>query len=291
MAKNSSKNGLIIVLILLLLSVTGLYTYQYFKTVEQDATLTKISNEKQQILTEKDSIQHDFQKLLTDFNGIKTDNEALQGQINSQKTQIEEYIEKINGLSKNSKELAYYKKKIKELQLNRDAFLAQIDSLTKANKILSDENTVIKSDIEKKNAENTELSSKVSKGEKIKGANVLVSAFGKKSKPVSKAKRVTELKICITLIENEIARSGQREVYFRIIDATGTVIHNSTNELFSFNGQQLGYSTKTTIDYQNKTTQVCCSYTCPELTLKTGSYDVEAYTDGEKIGASQITLE
>ena len=46
MANSTSKNGLLIVLIVLLLAVTGLYTYQYFKTVAQDTALTKLNNEK-----------------------------------------------------------------------------------------------------------------------------------------------------------------------------------------------------------------------------------------------------
>ena len=291
MANSTSKNGLLIVLIVLLLAVTGLYTYQYFKTVAQDTALTKLNNEKTRLLTEKDSLQEDYQKLLNDFNDIKTDNSNLQEQINSQKSQIENYLEKIKGLSKNSKELAYYKKKIKELQLNRDAFIAQIDSLTKANKELATQNAAFQSDLEQKKGENNVLSDKVSKAAKIKGVNISIQAFNKKGKPQKKGKRVTEMKLCITLVDNEIAKAGQREVYFRIIDASGAVLHNSNNDVFSFNGTQLGYSSKVTVDYQNKLTQACSSYICAEQTIKTGTYDVEAYTDGEKIGQSQITLE
>ena len=88
MANSTSKNGLLIVLIVLLLAVTGLYTYQYFKTVAQDTALTKLNNEKTRLLTEKDSLQEDYQKLLNDFNDIKTDNSNLQEQINSQKSQF-----------------------------------------------------------------------------------------------------------------------------------------------------------------------------------------------------------
>jgi len=291
MANGTSKNGLLIVLIILLLGVTGLYTYQYFRTVEQDAALTKLNNEKLQILSEKDSLQQDFQKLLNDFNDIKTDNSSLQAQISSQKTEIEGYLEKIKGLAKNSKELAYYKNKIKELQSNRDTFLSQIDSLTKANQILTSENVAFQSDLEKKKGENNFLSDKVIKAEKIKGANITIQAVNKKGKPQRKGKRVTEMKICITLVENEIAKAGQRDVYFRVIDVSGSVLHGSTNDVFTLNGTQLGYSAKVTIDYQNKLVQACSSYMCEEQTIKAGTYDIEAYTDGEKIGQSQITLE
>jgi len=291
MANNSSKNGLIIVLILLLLGVTGLYTFQYFKTVEQDAALSKLTTDKQQILTEKDSVQQDFQKLLNDFNDIKTDNSELQQQISSQKAQIEEYLQKIKGLAKDSKQLAYYKNKIKEIELNKDAFVAQIDSLTKANQILKDENSAFQSDLEKKSGENTALSSKVSKAEKIKGASITASALNQKGKPQTKGKKVTEIKSCITLVENEIAKSGVRDVYFRIIDATGAVLHNSAEDVFTSNGQQIGFSSKTSIDYQNKLVVTCTSFTCAAQTIKPGTYEIEAYVDGDKIGQTQITLE
>jgi len=291
MAKGTSKNGLLIVLILLLLGVTGLYTYQYFRTVEQDEAITKLNNEKLQILSEKDSLQQDFQKLLNDFSDIKTDNSSLQNQISTQKAEIEGYIEKIKGLAKNSKELAYYKNKIKELQNNRDTFLAQIDSLTKVNQILKSENLAFQTDIEKKKGENNALSDKVIKAEKIKGADISIQALNKKGKPQKKAKKVTELKICISLVENEIAKAGQREVFFRIIDISGAVLHGSSNDVFTNNGKQIGYSAKITIDYQNKLVQACGSFVCEEQTLKMGTYEIEAYTDGEKIGQSQITFE
>ncbi len=291
MSTGSSKNGLIIILIILLLAITGLYTFQYIKTVQQDEALSKLTIEKQKVMTEKDSIQRDLQKLLVDFTSLKTDNDTLNQQILSQKAEIESYLEKIKGLSKSSRELAYYKQRIREIQTNRDDLLSQIDSLTRANESLKSENAAFQSDIEQKKGENTRLSGMVSKAEKIKGANISVKLLNEKGKAQIKAKRISEIVICITLIENELAKSGIRNIYFRIIDSKGIVIHESDNNLFPYRSEQLGYSTKTDIDYQNAQVQACGSYKNTSKKLAPGAYDIEAYTDGEKIGQTQITLE
>jgi len=291
MANNSSKNGLIIVLIILLIAVTGLFTWQYLKSNQQATKIIVITKENKQLVDQKDSLTRDFENLLSNFNDLKTTNEDINSQLESQKVEIAEYLQKIKGLEKNSKELAIYKKKLIELTQLKDNFSAQIDSLTAANKVLQDENSNIKTEIEKKNGENTALSDKVTRAQKVKGANISVETLNEKGKPQKKAKKVASIKICVTLVDNEIAPAGTKDVYFRVVDPAGNVLYQSQDDLFESNGQKLAFSTKVSIDYQNKAVQACSSYKVKATDLKIGNYDVEAYTDGEKIGQTSVTFE
>lgn len=291
MASNSSKNGLIIVLIILLVAVTGLFTWQYMKSNEQATKIIIINKEKKDLTDQKDSLTHDFENLLSNFNDLKTTNEDINRQLETQKEEIVEYLNKIKKLEKNSKELAAYKKKLEELTSLKDNFSAQIDSLTNANRALQAENSNIKTEIEAKTGENTALSSKVSRAQKVKGANLTVEAFNEKAKTQKKAKKVTNFKICVTLFENEIAPAGNKDVYFRIIDPAGNVLYTSEQDLFESNGQKIAFSMKNSIDYQNKTVQACASFKLKEGDVKVGSYDVEAYTDGEMIARTNISFE
>jgi DNA repair ATPase RecN len=279
------------VLIILLVIVTGLFTWQYLKSSEQATKIIIINKEKKVLTDQKDSLQRDFENLLGNFNDLKTTNEDINKQLESQKEEIANYLGKIKKLEKNSKELAFYKKKLEELTSLKDNFAAQIDSLTAANKVLQDENSNIKTDLEKKTGENTALNDKVNRAQKVKGANIAVQAFNEKGKPQKKAKKVSSLRICITLLENEIAPAGNKEVFFRIIDSKGNVLYNSEENLFESGGQKIAYSMKNNIEYQNKTVQACGSYKVKEGEVITGSYDVEAYTDGELVGRTSIALE
>ena len=291
MANNSSKNGLIIVLIILLVAVTGLFTWQYLKSDQQAAKIIIINKENRQLTDQKDSLQHDFENLLSNFNDLQTTNEDINKQLEAQKNEIADYLTKIKTLSKDSKELKAYKKKLEELIKVKDNYVAMIDSLTNANKALQDENVVIKTDLESKTGENNALSEKVTRAQKVKGANLTVEALNEKAKMQKKAKKVTSFKICVTLFANEIAPAGNKDVFFRIIDPQGNVLYNSEENLFESNGQKIAFSVKNTIDYQNKTVQACSTYSVKEGDIKVGSYDVEAYADGEQISRTNISFE
>lgn len=290
MENRASKNIFLIVLILLLIGVTVLYTVQYIKTANQEKLLAKVTLEKETILTEKDSIQHDFSKLLADFNGLKTNNSDLNNEVETQKKEIQNYLKKIKFLDKDSKDLIYFKIKIKEFQLSRDYFVSQIDSLTLVNQALKTENSSIKSEIALTSGENSKLNEKVSKAEQIKGMNLSISFMNDKSKIQKKAKKVTQIKLCITLVQNELSKSGMRDIFFRVYNPSDSVLFDSPNNLFKYGNKSIEYTAKTTVNYQNEAIDACLPYVI-KRTLKSGNYSVEAFSEGHIIGKQSIKLE
>lgn len=286
----NSKNTLIVILIILLLGVIGLFIWQLTKSQDQQTKIIVQEKTIKQAATEKDSLQKDFESLLSDYNNIKTDNQALQQQLEADKQQITEYLAQIKTMEVKASQVAFFKKQIAEMKRNRDKLTGQIDSLTQANKVLYDENTQIKGEVQKTQGENQALNEKVSRGAKVKGINCVAEPLNEKGKPNFKSKKVATIKICITLTDNEIAASGSKMVYARIVKPGGDILFNNTENLFESNGQQIAFSTKTEIDYQNKATMVCLSYGAKEGELVPGVYDIEVYTDGDKIGTTSLML-
>ncbi|MFM7769568.1 MAG: hypothetical protein ACKO8Q_03335, partial [Bacteroidota bacterium] len=101
------------------------------------------------------------------------------------------------------------------------------------------------------------------------------------------AAKASMLKSSFTLRENKLAKPGLKTIYMKIIDANGNVLSgkgggNST-------GGAGPYSASREIDYQNTDTDISIYFT-PNSALTKGTYRIELYESGNKIGGSEIYL-
>ena len=103
-----------------------------------------------------------------------------------------------------------------------------------------------------------------------------------------KAKNVQKLKICFTVLENLVVDKGLKNIYLRVLGPDKSVLSTSSGT-FSFNGQQLPYTLKQEVNYENKKTEQCPYWEKGSAFVK-GKYSVEIYTEGNKIGASEFEL-
>ena len=105
---------------------------------------------------------------------------------------------------------------------------------------------------------------------------------------ISKAQKV---KSCFTLSENKIAKSGNKNLYFRVISPEGSVLTdtNSSGETFDYDGVKGIYTMIRKVDYQNKAMDVCIYWDIPNK-LTPGFYLVEVYADKVLIGRTSFDL-
>jgi hypothetical protein len=118
-----------------------------------------------------------------------------------------------------------------------------------------------------------------------------VEAITAKEKTTTKAKRVTELKICITLVENPVAKAGRKDVFIRIVEPSGKIMVTSQDNLFEVNGGEIAYTASGQIVYQNAEITACISHKVEEKSLDLGNYDFEVFIDGTLIGSRNIILD
>jgi hypothetical protein len=102
---------------------------------------------------------------------------------------------------------------------------------------------------------------------------------------------VTELKICITLVENAVAPAGKRDVFIRIVEPNGNIMVTSKDNLFEVNGNEIAYTASGQINYANAEITACISHKVAEKALLPGNYDMEVYVDGTLIGSKSLLLE
>lgn len=287
----SKGNGFVILLIALLVVAIGLFTWQYLKSSDLQDEGKKQKSEISNLTTEKESIQSELEVLLKDYKKMESSNVELNAQLEAERQKIEEYITQVKKLQGKAQQYDFFKRKLKELEENKDKFTAQIEELKAQNEALSSENQEFRTDLEKKQGENEMLASKVALAQQIKGVNMHSEALTPKAKPTTKAKKVTELKICITLVENAVAPAGKRDVFIRIVEPNGNIMVSSKDNLFEVNGNEIAYTASGQINYANAQITACISYNVEEKSLSVGNYDLEVYVDGSLIGSKNIILD
>lgn len=286
---SKSKKGIVplIFLIVLLAMALGYLVYEY---QNQKARMTEM----EEVLTsEKDSLTHELEHMMYRYDTLKTSNDTLNEQIRLEKKRIE-YL--LHLQASNAQKIRLYKREIKTLREIMKSYIRQIDSLNTRNKMLTEENIQVKSQLhtvkkskEKLEKEKEELTGKVEIASVIPAKNIQVTPLNKKGKEKNKVDKIAKLRVCFTLRENAIAEAGYKTVYMRIQRPDSIILSGPEAEVFPLGDNKLVCSAKREVEYLNKDLDVCI-YWDNDGSLIPGKYNVFLYLEGHKIGQSSFLL-
>lgn len=293
------KEKVYLTVIVLLVCAVGVLTYLF---VEKSAELDTIFIENKDLQAEGDEVREELQLLESDYSNLQTDNEALQTQIDEQKERIADYLEQIEK-NKGDKYLIYkLKKEAKTLRSIMQGYVRDIDSLQQLNKKLNFELEGTKNDLKNVADErdsyaqqNEDLQETVSKGAILKSANFNIYGLKVKSngstKETDRARLSDKIAVCMDILENKIAKKGERYVYVIIKDPSGKVL-NPKGGSAKFNtaaGVSKEYSDRRKITYENQDVPVCVYWEGKEELTK-GTYKIEVWIDGSLTGKDDLYL-
>lgn len=200
--------------------------------------------------------------------------------------QAEEYKGKIDQLN-------FY---IKKYQAEMDSLKAQVNMLTEENQQMAGKISNLedqKFNVEQENRLNKTM---------LKAAAILkaydfnfsrVKTTGKEDSDTEfRAGRLKDLKICFNLMENTVAKAGERDLYIVITDAKGKVIRDAGKSgAFSIDEKEMIFTLKTTVNYNRTTTQVCPVFHKPEtMEFEKGAHKVTVYCEGYEIGTGNFMI-
>lgn len=284
-----------LIVILLLLSGAGYLGFMYKTTADQ---LAKTKIDLTETSTQKDSLLFQLDSIYMEYEALKTDNDSINAQIEAQQKQIKSlYYQIRKAKNANKAEL----NKAKEELVSMKEILKQkyhlIDSLNSANNFLIEENVRLQGDIEnakkideEKTQQLEQLSEKVEKAAVLKAFNLISVPLSKKSKPSFKRKKVTKIKTSCTIGENAVVDAGEITVYLRITRSDGAVLSSSNDNTFLYDGEEILFSEKRALDYQNQDTKFEIYYSPSEEELTSGSYKVLLFAQGKEIGNTNFVL-
>ena len=254
---------------------------------------------------QRDSLTRVFNDLMAEHKKLNENYGSLNKTLQEKDSLIQKNALEIQKLLASEKDLKRVSRKLDYLRNIVQGYLHTIDSLQTENHELKTENKKIKSDYhqEKSRAEELikdkdQLTAKVNmasglKAYKVTGLGIKMKSGGKKEEVVTKAKKADKLKICFTLSENLIAKSGQKIIYARIAGPNNSILRKGDSDEYSFtssNNERLQYSLMKQIDYDNKAMDICLNWDKTANPFEKGTYNITIYADGYQIGTGQFSM-
>ena len=293
-----SKKVIVIIVISILLGVNGLLLWQFF---DKKTHLEQVSRELDSTVAEKESLSAELQRVKNEYDKLNQENSNLQNQLSAKDEEIKQKIADIQKLI-NSGDATQLKKAKEELALLKTlnaTYTDQMDSLRAANKLLSDQNVNLSDSLSTTTTkvssltqENSVLSGKVAIASALKAINtkaigVRYKGSGKESES-TRAKSINKIKTCFTILENLVTDRGAKDIYVRVLSPDGAVMSTSA-QTFDVNGQPTLYTTKESIMYENRNTDLCV-YWDKGSQYAAGKYTIELYCEGNQVGITSLVL-
>jgi len=287
--KKSSIGYLVVIAALLIICALLFWKYTGQKQQSQEI--------QSQLNQEKDSIESNLKNLYADYTGLESNNDSLNKELAVERGKIQGLIKQVRSEKTiNYQKIKDYQSELGSLRSIMRNYISQIDSLNTLNQHLIAENVKVREESTMTKMANTELSTKndelstkVQKGSVIKARDVVSVPINSRGKDVTRARRVEKIKVCFTLVENDISQPGLRDAFVRITGPDKFVLTKAETDQFEFQGEKIVFSAKREVDYQNKDVDLCIFYD-NKGDLVAGTYEVGVFMDGLLIGQSQFLI-
>lgn len=245
---------------------------------------------------DRDSIQNDLGRLMEDYDNLQISNDSISRSLDIERERADSLMTRLKKeRSWNLAKIKQYEKEVGTLRTIMKGYVRQIDSLNTLNKQLIKENVGYRKEIstarlraEMAEEKAAELDNKVKVGAVLRARDIRLTALNDRSKPVSRVKNASRLRVDFVLSANELATPGNRAVYVRITSPDGYVLTTEQMPTFEFEGERLSYSAMREVDYQNQDLEVGIYFNSTGFAA--GTYTVELYSEGRLIGSTQIVM-
>lgn len=286
---NSSLKAIIVVLAILL---AGSLAYMY--KISSDAKTTETA-----LVKDKDTAMEELSLLKTKLDAAIAEKTSVSDELIAEREKVVKLME---DLKKSNGDVA----SLKKYQAQYNALNAKFNALVKENGLLKDQNMTLVSKVDSLNMalgesmrfndtlviQNENLAKTVEKASKLTVMNLRTQAFKEKSSgrevETSRARRADKLKVCFSIAQNEVAKSGDRLYYVQIIDSKNNVLGEKRVE--NFGSQTLTYSFTTTVAYENKSVDVCENLEGNGVDFEKGDYFVNIFDKGTLVSKTTFTL-
>ncbi len=274
----------------------------------------------------KATAEKQYYESLAELEEMRGSNEELNAMIDQQKEELRTQKDKIESLTRDSRNLSAARRELADLKSKTQGYLAQLEELRLANETLTEDNTrlsgerdllssdlqvsrqqneslnseraVLVSEREQLASTNQELSRKVSIASAIKTNNVTV--VGQKARGNGKwtdrtsAKNVDRLYICFNSLDNGVANTGEESFQIRIINPSGETIQidaEGSGILTSgTTGDRIPYTTSVNFSFDGSAASHCAEWAVPNQQYPEGVYTAELYNKGFFVGSGQVEL-
>lgn len=169
------------------------------------------------------------------------------------------------------------------------------ETLTVVNTSLLEEKELLSDSLSDILTKATDLEAKVSMASAMRARDVKVYAISAKGREREgndiKAKRVDNIRVEFSLEKNPLTRQETKRIYLKILDPQGATLANASlgSGVFQYAGVDQTYTLSKDVDYTNSDQNVNILYSRTQEFLK-GTYTIELYAEGQKIGTGSFSI-
>ncbi len=286
---NKPSTALIVLVILLSVAVI-FFGYKYFTKSSQ---LGQTTEEKAILEDVKSDLEKQLRDMIVEYDSLKTNNDSVNTLLDNEQDKIKNLLRM---QATDAEKIRKYQGELETLRKVMRSYIVQIDSLNTRNRELTAENIQFKEQITVAETQNIELSrekdmlsTQVQLAKVLSAKNIAVTPQNKSDRENSKVSKVAKIKVCFTIRENSVAEAGTKDIYIRIIRPDEVVLPSGSGETFSFNGEQVIFSAKRQLDYENKDIEMCIFWD-KNADLIAGNYTVILYAENYEIGSATFAL-
>jgi hypothetical protein len=253
------------------------------------------------LLQEKQLIESELKLMLESYEELTEEYTLVSEELETTKKEIQQALDSLKVLNSNIQVVSKYKTQLLALKTKNAVLLRTIDSLSIENEALAEEKQLAYDSLKEKNktivtleSEKDALARTIDKAALITATNVEAQPFkatrGNRKKFTDKARRTDALDICITIAENPIADSGNKNIYIQILTPENNVL--ADQGAMTFGETTLIYSKKEVINYTNETVDLCTIIKASnnDKPLQKGLYFVNVFNDDRMLSSSTFEL-
>ena len=209
----------------------------------------------------------------------------------------------LNNKNATAEELRQAKGLIEQLKGNINVYTAEIEKLkgekiklTEEKRTITEERDVVKKNYDSATSVIKEKEDIIDIGSTLHASNfniIGLKSNGTKEKETTTAKRVDKLKISFDLDENRITQSGAKDIFVCITAPDGTPVAVEalgSGKFVTRDGVEKLYTKKVQVSYVQGEKQSISVQWQQNSEFQTGSYRIEVYNNGFKIGEGVRTF-
>ncbi len=274
-------------LLVILIMVLGWLLYD---RKQEAIKLAEVTSEKFELIREFEDLSHEYELL-------RTDNDSMNAQLEARREEIEGLIDELNRTRiNNAATINQYRQELGTLRDVLKSYIVQVDSLNQDNIRLRQENVEVRqqaarfeTQLQQEREIKEDLSARVELGSRLIIENLAASPLNRRGREISRIGRTEQVQVCFTLKRNAIADPGMREVYIRIKRPDQLVLATSADNIMMIDDEPHVYTASRQINYENIDIDACIYYD-DDGSMIPGTYIVEVYTEGYKLGSTEFSL-
>ncbi len=280
---------------ILLAVAAGFLMRQVFESRSETELALKGKNE---VIHEKHKLQGQLNNLKEEYAELSQEHQKLENDLEQEKTRIQRLRAAMQDVA--SPNVSQYENEIERLENKLKDYEEQMQFIEAEKEAIAGEKSQIQKNLGETQSTFNEIKERNEELEEIFEEASLLNISGLTLKgvretrggdePIDRAWRTDKLEVCFIINENIVAEPGERDFYIRIVDSNNKVLTRSTENVFEHNDEEMIYSIKRSINFQNRQEKICSTWRQDD-SFDSGYYNVAVYAEGRETGYEMMELD